>query len=297
MEYNEKLKELRVKNNMSQEQLAEQLHVTRQTVSKWEQGINQPDIYTLKQYSTIFNVSLDELIGESTITNTREQRYKRTNKVLFLTSTLLFVFSVISILVMLRFLQDIIPAHYNSQWQIDRYGSKNEVLIHLMAFALYYAIVMGNYLILKNNSNRYVPKTLTIVLSVMLAIQFAYEVFALAMHWKYIVEGSELATVVSLASALLMTVAIATHPKISGPNTVFGVRTNFTLGSVIAWNKVNTVGSICLTVASAAMFTLNMIFTQQLINALSPLTLIVAAIVIIIYHEILRKQLQIKANN
>ena len=49
MELNEKLKELRIRSNMSQEQLAEQLHVTRQTVSKWEQGINQPDIYTLKK--------------------------------------------------------------------------------------------------------------------------------------------------------------------------------------------------------------------------------------------------------
>ena len=64
MEYKEKLRELRVQNNMSQEQLAELLHVTRQTVSKWEQGVNQPDIYTLKQYSQIFGVSLDELVGD-----------------------------------------------------------------------------------------------------------------------------------------------------------------------------------------------------------------------------------------
>ena len=86
MEYNEKLRELRIQNNMPQEHLAEQLHVTKQTVSKWEQGINQLDIYTLKQHSQIFSVSIDELVGAKIQAKQRESKTRVACNVLFICS-------------------------------------------------------------------------------------------------------------------------------------------------------------------------------------------------------------------
>lgn len=56
------IKRLRVQNNMTQEELAEQLHVTRQTVSGWENNRTQPDIETLDRLSTVFGVEIEELI-------------------------------------------------------------------------------------------------------------------------------------------------------------------------------------------------------------------------------------------
>ena len=52
------------RNNMelSQEQLAGKIYVSRQTVSNWENGKNYPDIHSLLLLSSIFNVSLDNLI-------------------------------------------------------------------------------------------------------------------------------------------------------------------------------------------------------------------------------------------
>lgn len=47
---------------MNQEQLAEQLHVTRQAVSNWETGKTQPDIETLTQIAAFFDVSVERLI-------------------------------------------------------------------------------------------------------------------------------------------------------------------------------------------------------------------------------------------
>lgn len=58
------IKRLRKEKGMSQEQLAEQLVVTHQAVSKWETGKAQPDIETLKKLSWIFNVPVEELIYE-----------------------------------------------------------------------------------------------------------------------------------------------------------------------------------------------------------------------------------------
>ena len=54
---------LRRKAGLSQEQLAEQLEVTRQTMSKWEGGHSVPDLEQLQAMCRIFGVKLDELTG------------------------------------------------------------------------------------------------------------------------------------------------------------------------------------------------------------------------------------------
>ena len=62
MEIGNKIMELRKKNNLSQEDLAEKVGVARQTISKWELGETSPDLKQSKELSKIFNVSLDELV-------------------------------------------------------------------------------------------------------------------------------------------------------------------------------------------------------------------------------------------
>ena len=47
---------------LSQEELAEKVYVTRQTVSNWENGKSYPDIHSLLLLSSLFEVSLDELV-------------------------------------------------------------------------------------------------------------------------------------------------------------------------------------------------------------------------------------------
>ncbi|SFH81291.1 DNA-binding transcriptional regulator, XRE-family HTH domain [Lachnospiraceae bacterium NLAE-zl-G231] len=58
----EKILELRKANGMSQEQLAEKMNVSRQSISKWESGESLPDIDRLPQLSSIFHVSIDSLL-------------------------------------------------------------------------------------------------------------------------------------------------------------------------------------------------------------------------------------------
>ena len=62
MNIGDKLVELRKKNGLSQEDLAEKLDVTRQTISKWELNETSPNISQAKEISRLFNVSLDELV-------------------------------------------------------------------------------------------------------------------------------------------------------------------------------------------------------------------------------------------
>lgn len=56
MEIGNKILELRKKNNLSQEALAEKIGVSRQTISKWELGETSPDIKQAKELSKVFNV-------------------------------------------------------------------------------------------------------------------------------------------------------------------------------------------------------------------------------------------------
>ena len=62
MEFANRLYELRKQKGLSQEELAGQLNVTRQTVSKWEVGDSAPDMEKLIALAALFEISLDELM-------------------------------------------------------------------------------------------------------------------------------------------------------------------------------------------------------------------------------------------
>ena len=62
MNFGENLQKLRKEKNISQEQLAEELHVSRQTIGKWENGVTYPEAECLIQISDFFEVSIDTLL-------------------------------------------------------------------------------------------------------------------------------------------------------------------------------------------------------------------------------------------
>lgn len=63
MDSKDVLYQLRSKMGLSQDALAEKLHVTRQAISRWETGETTPNIDTLKQLSRFYNVSINTLLG------------------------------------------------------------------------------------------------------------------------------------------------------------------------------------------------------------------------------------------
>ncbi len=75
MNFKENLKKLRKEKDISQEQLAEKLNISRQAISKWESGKAYPDIDNLILLRDIFNVSLDELM-----VNEKTDKGKSTNQ-------------------------------------------------------------------------------------------------------------------------------------------------------------------------------------------------------------------------
>ena len=72
------IKKLRLSKTMTQEQLAEKLHISAQAVSKWENGTTAPDIALLPELSVIFGVTIDDLF-----TLTDEARFERIDNMLW----------------------------------------------------------------------------------------------------------------------------------------------------------------------------------------------------------------------
>ena len=62
--FKDKIKYLRELNNMTQEELAQKVHVTRTAVSKWENGKGYPNIDSLKDISMLFNIPIDDFMFE-----------------------------------------------------------------------------------------------------------------------------------------------------------------------------------------------------------------------------------------
>lgn len=119
------LKTLREKNNLTQEQLADKLFVSRSNVSKWERNISLPDAETLLELSKIFNVSVDDILlgnnknDSSGVLNIYKQIEKQ--------KKIMLIICVSSIIIILLFLIYYFLSFYNSNkiFLVNGYGNES----------------------------------------------------------------------------------------------------------------------------------------------------------------------------
>ncbi len=109
MQIGNKIMNLRKNNNLSQEELAEKVGVSRQTISKWELNETSPDLKQAKKLSEIFNISLDELV-DNDIKNILIEKTSNTEKlagiiikILKVIGILFIIFLVINIIAFVLF--------------------------------------------------------------------------------------------------------------------------------------------------------------------------------------------------
>ena len=80
MEFHEKLQELRKQKGLTQEELAQQLYVSRTAISKWESGRGYPNLESLKAIAKFFSVSIDGLLsGDEVLTIAEEDHREKEN--------------------------------------------------------------------------------------------------------------------------------------------------------------------------------------------------------------------------
>lgn len=108
-----KISSLRKNNSMTQKELASLLHISDKVISKWELNQSEPDINSLKILSHIFNISINELLGQ----NKEQEKISSNEKVYFffkkyyipLIECILCLFALIDICVGYSILKDDIP--------------------------------------------------------------------------------------------------------------------------------------------------------------------------------------------
>lgn len=78
MQFHEKLKAYRSSCGLTQEQLAEKVFVSRVTISKWETGRGLPNLGSLQQLSSLFGISVDELLGSNELVALAQSEVRQT---------------------------------------------------------------------------------------------------------------------------------------------------------------------------------------------------------------------------
>lgn len=288
MKLSEKIKKLRIKNKLTQEELASKLHVSRQTISKWEQEVTVPSLDTLKELASIFNVELIELIDDKSTTTYVEDKVRNKNRVMFLLNIFVVIVSILSGLILFRGMDDIIPVHYDFLFNITRYGKKVEYLvipgitIIFLSFSIYFYYGLSKRVEYKKASFGYQIS--------MLVLQLVILFFTIYLGFRYTSNVRVIPTITGLTLTIIHIVMLLSHPKINKTrNVILGVRTNFTLTNEVAWKNVNAFSSYIGSITTLIAYILTLItfddWNQYLI-----LVVMISIIPTLIYHEVLRKK-------
>ena len=106
MELGNHIKHYRNEKGLSQEELAERVYVTRQTISNWENNKNYPDINSIVLLSEVFEISIDNLIKGDLEEMKKEINSEEVKKLNFYSWMVLIIFliAIISLIPMLKFI-------------------------------------------------------------------------------------------------------------------------------------------------------------------------------------------------
>ena len=106
------LKNIRKKNDLTQDELAEKLSVTRQAVSNWENGKTEPDIETLTKIAQIFDISIDELV-DGIPKGIKELWGKKSHLYIGIVFTVFYVISSLLMIILEKPLHDYVNSTYD----------------------------------------------------------------------------------------------------------------------------------------------------------------------------------------
>lgn len=170
MEFNEKLQQLRKQKNLTQEELAQILYVSRAAVSKWESGRGYPSLDSLKAISKTFSVTIDDLLsGDELITLAEEDKKE----------------NVVGLRGMLYGLLDIMCLVFIF---VPLFGQKGPDMIHSVSLLAL--------------SSSYVKVTYIVIISAI----FIYGIFEVALHSFQNNRWIKFAPIFSLSLSILATI-------------------------------------------------------------------------------------------
>ena len=168
MKFSDKLSKLRKENNLSQEQFAEKLGVSRQAVSKWESGLSYPDMEKILSMCSILNCKLDELLDDGVLGEVKEIKEDKIDFKVYLNNFLKFLTSVINMFSVMSFKQKVklvFEQLFNAGFLIV----VDAAILIFVQFILYETFSFLNSSILFRNFLNLIISLVTILLAVLSA--------------------------------------------------------------------------------------------------------------------------------
>lgn len=216
MKIGEKIVELRREKGVTQAELADQLHFTRQAVSNWERGITEPDAHTLPVLAAYFGITTDELLGAAPVRNTATapKKYAAPPK-----KHRVEVSETVRTAKVLRVLLWVYAGLYAGRFLFSFFPSVialSFALVFTIAAALADVAIFILFLCAKQPSDRYTLRT--IFFACWIAGEICYVVYLLVSGTALLVFGF-LTVLLSAAAAVLMPFAFQTED--------FGARRNY----------------------------------------------------------------------
>lgn len=261
MEFHERLAKLRKDKGVTQDEVADYLHISRQAISKWELGLSEPSLYDVKQLAAFFDVSIEELIGDEKKKDVSSFK-ERTKKVTDIISIIISVAFILFSLFVYIFAFDKIPAHANASGVVDRYGSRLEILIlplvYIVVFILFQVFIrfglskfVDEY---SFESDKQYKFSLSVLFSVPIFIALVFiGLIVFLTVTMYFNDGTRSASDIYyqifglVIGGVFLTLGCLLHPKYNKMNILFGIKTRYALSSKEAWKKCNSLGSyICV---------------------------------------------------
>lgn len=156
------IREYRKKSNMSQEELADKLGISRQSISLWENGQTQPTIDNIIAMSRIFNITSDMLLGNSDgITITQDKVPEKKRKTWPIVAIIIAIVVIIGVVIMAVFLGDNSPVEGNEtstpvDTQLNTQPDPQfDLFTYCKNFAIEKGTLNGDYCIYQQPSTKY----------------------------------------------------------------------------------------------------------------------------------------------
>lgn len=163
MDLGSKIKKIRKDNNLTQEELAKKIYVTRTAISKWETNKGFPSIDNLQTISSLFNVSINELLSSNELVslaciNNEDQEIKHKLQLFSFADVVSFL------LLFLPIYAKEIEGYYYSMMYYDSSLTKLNIILYTIVFSLFLVIAFLEWLLSIVNINK---KKLVFIFSIL----------------------------------------------------------------------------------------------------------------------------------
>lgn len=191
MEFNEKLQALRKNRGLTQEELAESIFVSRTAISKWESGRGYPNIDSLKELSSFFSVSIDDLLSGDVLISIAEKENKAN-----ITKLCNLLFAIVDIFSFMLIILPLYPKEIDGYvYSVSLLSYSDISVAHLSLYWVLFvsAIIMGivKFILTQLNvkKGQALVTTCSFIISILtvLVLGLSSEAYAIAMAFVLVV--------------------------------------------------------------------------------------------------------------